>query len=172
MEEWRKVGSNDNYIVSNTGKIRRIGSDKDHSVHYSKGYQVVDLYKEGKRKTKRVHRLVAEEFIPNPYGKPEINHIDGNKENNDSSNLEWVTKQENIKHEWETGLAKPSYGMLGKKNPNGGRKPKPFRIVETGEEFRTLKECEVAIHGNNRHISECLNGKQKTHRGYHFEYLK
>lgn len=171
MEEWKEVVCNNNYIVSNTGRIRRINSDKDHSVHYSKGYQVVDLYEGGKRKTRRVHRLVAEAFVPKVDGKTEVNHIDGNKENNSFSNLEWVTKQENIQHEWKTGLGRASYGMQGKKNPNGGRKPKPFRIVETGEEFRTLRECEKAINGNNRHISECLNGKQKTHRGYHFEYI-
>lgn len=171
MEEWKNVTCNGNYMVSNTGRIRRVGSDKDHSTHYSKGYKTVDLYENGKRSTKKLHRLVAEEFVPNPESKPQVNHIDGNKLNNDASNLEWVTAKENVHHQWKTGLGKPSYGMKGKHNPNGGRKGKPFRIVETGEEFGTLIECEKAIDGNNRHISECLNGKQKTHKGYHFEYL-
>ena len=94
-----------------------------------------------------------------------------NKLNNNVSNLEWVTKKDNSEHAWNNGLAKPSRSMLGKKNPNAGRKGKPFRIVETGEVFNTLYECEKAIDGNNRHINDCLKGRQRTHRGYHFEYL-
>ena len=171
MENWRTTVRNPNYIVSDTGKVRRVGSDRDHSTREKKGYLVTDLYNEGKRTTERVHILVAEAFIPNPDNKPEVNHDDGNKLNNHVSNLEWCTKKENAEHAWRTGLYRPSYGMLGKKNPNAGRKGKAFRIVETGEVFETLAKCEKAINGNNRHISECLNGKQKTHRGYHFEYV-
>jgi hypothetical protein len=136
------------------------------------GYLATDLYVNGVRHKKRVHRLVAEAFIPNPENKPEVNHRDGNKMNNEVANLEWVTKSENCWHAWENGFCKPSRSMLGRSNPNAGRKGKPFRIIETGEVFHTLKECEERIDGNNRHISDCLNGKQKTHRGYHFEYLE
>ena len=171
MEEWKDISINPNYSVSNTGKIRKNGCSKDKQPRDNDGYLVVDLYEEGKRKTARVHRLVAEEFVPNPYNKPVVNHIDGDKYNNNASNLEWVTSKENSKHAWENGLAKPSYGMSGKKNPNGGRKGKPFQIIETGEIFNTLKECEEAIDGNNRHINDCLKGRQKTHRGYTFRYL-
>ena len=172
MEIWKQIRDNPNYLVSNHGRIKSSNLDKIHSMRDSKGYFIVDLYENGSRCTKRVHRLVAEHFIENPFNKPEINHIDGNKHNNNASNLEWVTKKENCQHSWKNGLAKPSYGMLGKSNPNSGRKGKPIRIVETGETFKTLKECEEAIDGNNRHINDCLRGRQKTHRGYHFEYVK
>lgn len=171
MEIWKEVSDNPNYLISNMGRIRRVGSNKDHSVRDSKGYLVTDLYQGGRRNTVRVHRLVADEFVPNPNDKPEVNHKDGNKHNNRASNLEYVTKKENCRHAWDTGLVKPSYGMLGKHNPNSGRKGKAFRIVETGEVFGTLKECEDKIGGNNRHINDCLRGRQQTHRGYHFEYV-
>ena len=171
MENWKTVSDNPNYLVSDTGRIRRIGSDKDHSVQKKDGYLITQLYQDGERKHVRVHRLVAKEFIPNPDNKPEVNHKDGNKTNNSASNLEWVSKKENCRHAWDNGLVNPSYGMLGKKNPNSGRKGKPFRIVETGEVFNTLKECEDTIGGNNRHINDCLRGRQKTHKGYHYEYL-
>ena len=159
-------------MVSDNGDVRRIGSNKNCSTRDRKGYLAVDLYENGERKTKRVHRLVAEAFIPNPDNKTEVNHKDGNKLNNNVSNLEWVTSKENVRHAWDNGLMKPSYSMLGRKNPNGGRTGRPFKIVETGDVYETLKECEEAIDGNNRHINDCLRGRQKTHRGYHFEYLK
>ena len=172
MEKWKTISNNGCYMVSNTGRIKHLGEETDHSVRDNKGYLVTDLYKDGQRSTYRVHRLVAQEFIPNPDNKPCINHIDGNKHNNNFSNLEWVTKKENCRHAWANGLCKPSRSMLGRKNPNAGRKGRPFRIVETGEVFGTLYECEKAINGNNRHINDCLKGRQKTHRGYHFEYIE
>ena len=171
MDEWAKTTRNPNYLVSNTGRIRRNGSDKDHSVRDRKGYYAVDLYENGERSTERVHILVAEAFVPNPNNNPMVYHKDGNKHNNNAENLEWVTNKENCDHAWKTGLARPSYGMLGKRNPNGGRKGKPIRIVETGEVFKNSLECEKAINGNNRHINDCLKGRQETHRGYHFEYV-
>lgn len=171
MEKWSKVSEKPNYMISSSGRVRRCGSDRDHSVRDRDGYLSTDLYEGGERVTRRVHRLVAEAFIPNPDGKPVVNHIDGNKHNNDVSNLEWVTSKENCRHAWENNLVKPSYGMRGKSNPNAGRKSKPIRIVETGEVYKNLKECEEAIGGDNRHINDCLRGRQRTHRGLHFEYV-
>lgn len=171
MEKWRHIPDSFDYEVSTYGRVRRCGSGKTHSVRDTKGYLTVDLYKDSRRSTKRVHRLVAEAFVPNPDNKPIVNHIDGNKHNNSVGNLEWVTYAENSHHAWSTGLARPSYGMLGKKNPNSGRKGKPIRIIETGEIFNSSIECEKAINGNNRHINDCLKGRQETHRGYHFEYV-
>lgn len=171
METWQDTPGNPNYIVSDTGRCRRKGRTVDHSTRLKKGYVVTDLYQDGKRETRRMSRLVAEAFIPNPDDKPEVNHKDGNKLNNNVSNLEWCTKKENCRHAWDNGLAKPSRSMLGRKNPNAGRKGKPIRIVETGEVFNTLKDCEEAIDGNNRHINDCLRGRQRSHRGYHFEYV-
>lgn len=173
MEEWRKISINDNYEVSSNGRIKRCDNNYEKIPLKSRdGYLITDLYKNGERTRYRVHRLVAQEFIPNPENKPCVNHKDGNKHNNDISNLEWVTEKENCQHAWATGLAKSSISMLGRKNPNAGRHGKPFRIIETGEVFQTLHECEKAIDGNNRHINDCLRGRQNTHRGYHFEYIE
>jgi hypothetical protein len=69
---------------------------------YCEGYYRVQLFKEGNKKNKRIHRLVAEAFIPNPEGKSEVNHKDFNKLNNYVENLEWCTGEENIEHYQES----------------------------------------------------------------------
>lgn len=76
------------------------------------GYPMV-RFKRGKVKQSwRVHRLVAETFIPNPLGYSDVNHIDGSKTNNDVSNLEWCTRSENSRHQWRTGLAKKAHHLF------------------------------------------------------------
>ena len=92
------------YQASNLGRIKNVKTS-----HIMKqqvdidGYFIVSL--EGlKKRTYKVHRLVAMTFIPNPLNKSQINHIDGNKKNNIISNLEWVTPKENIKHAYKIGI--------------------------------------------------------------------
>lgn len=70
-----------------------------------KGYHRVTLtIDKGKKKTFLVHRLIAQKFIPNPDNLPQVNHIDGNKDNNHVNNLEWVDNQTNTDHAVATGL--------------------------------------------------------------------
>lgn len=68
------------------------------------GYYLVTLSNQGKKSNKHIHRMLATHFIPNPLNKKHVNHIDGNKQNNDLSNLEWVTPQENARHAVDIGL--------------------------------------------------------------------
>lgn len=76
------------------------------SHHKSSSYLQVVFQVNNRRSMPQVHRLIAEAFIPNPKRLPEVNHIDGDKLNNAIENLEWVTRSENQKHAWKTGLQK------------------------------------------------------------------
>lgn len=102
-EIWKAVvGYEDLYEVSNKGRVKSLLRGfpvlRKTPKHVNLGYPYLGLCDNGVHKTCYVHRLVAEAFIPNPLNKEEVNHKDGDKANNDVSNLEWVTHQENIQH--------------------------------------------------------------------------
>lgn len=163
MEEvWRKVeGIDFPYEVSNLGRVRNYETGHMRKLQNTVGYRYVTVKNDKKI---LVHRMVATAFIPNPEGKKEVNHIDGNRSNNNVNNLEWVTSSENTRHAvFETKHLAP-----------WGNAPKAVKAINgqgTLEiEFKTVSDAEIFF--NSRHISDVLKGKRKTVKGYHFEYLK
>ena len=86
------------YGVDRMGNVYSHRRKKYLSPGVTHGHQFVILYNNGKRKLVMVHRLVAKAFIPNPKNLPVVNHIDGNKNNNCVTNLEWCTQKENVHH--------------------------------------------------------------------------
>lgn len=129
---WKKCKSYPGWEVNELGQVRtnEIGFyDKRKYQVQEDGYFYPALrgkdgwYKcFGPTNTYSVHRAVAEAFIPNPNNLPCVNHIDGNKENNHVSNLEWVTYQENSQHAAKTGLIQTGkdshlYGKTGDQHP-------------------------------------------------------
>lgn len=107
-EIWKPVPDYPAYEVSNFGRVKSFKQGKQRILKpiLKYGYFYVMLYKVNKSKQISVHRLVAQLFIPNLDNKPEINHIDGNKQNNHVSNLEWCTSSENERHAVVIGLIK------------------------------------------------------------------
>lgn len=99
-EIWLPVKGAPKHSVSNRGRVKGPKGVMKTRLD-RRGYPCVYIYKFG---TKRVHRLVAIAFLPNPGKKPQVNHIDCNKENNHVDNLEWVTNQENMDHAVAHGL--------------------------------------------------------------------
>lgn len=107
-EQWKTVPDYEDYQGSNFGRVKSFKQGKARimkPVFVNEGYLQIMLCKDGKSKWIRVHQLVALCFIPNPEGKPQVNHRDGFKLNNHVSNLEWVTASENTKHAHDKGLA-------------------------------------------------------------------
>lgn len=99
----------ENYMITTHGEVFNVNTRKYlKNVEDGRGYYFVTLYKDGKGKNYRIHYLVASHFINNKENKPQVNHIDGNKLNNNVKNLEWATPSENIKHAWANGLSKSS----------------------------------------------------------------
>ena len=113
MEEWRDIpGYESFYQVSNLGNVRSIRFNKVRNMKSwdSHGYRAVELCINNNRYIVGVHQLVALAFIPNPENKPEVNHKDRNRSNNNVENLEWVTQSENIAHAYRSGVKpRPTY---------------------------------------------------------------
>jgi len=136
------------YQISNLGKVKslhRIRKGKGGSncpvrerICKTKlqngGYEQATLIKNSEPKTLYVHRLVAEAFIPNPHSKAQVNHIDGNKLNNNSDNLEWVNQSENELHARNKGLKRRD--CFGDKRYVLG---KPKLNITTANEIRSMK---------------------------------
>lgn len=133
------------------------------------GYLVVNLYEGGKYKTKKIHRLVAETFIPNPQKKPEVNHIDGDKTNNWYWNLEWVTTKENHLHAYKIGLRNDNHfkGMThsrGMGNPKAKLNDTSVRMIlkQLNKGF-TTKQVAVQFGVSQSTIQRIRSGKLWKH---------
>lgn len=155
--EFRTINRYPEYEISDTGLVRRKGQDSCRVPYFSNGHARIVL----KGQTEYISRLVAETFIPNPFKLSDVRHKDGNKRNNNVWNLEWTTHGR---------TQKDSYG-LGIYAPGGNIPPKPIRIIETGEEFPSIRSCARHISGTPSGIRQCLDGKINSYLGFHFELI-
>lgn len=160
MEVWLKAKGFPAYEVSSDGQVRNTKTGRILKQNLNdKGYPVLTLRRDGQQIPQRIHRLVADTFYDGDHNGYDVNHIDGNKENNHVSNLEFCTRRENVQHAFQMGLKKPSRQMK-------------VRVVETGEVYDSIRECGRVLNLNQSDICKCLNGGQITCGGYHYERVK
>lgn len=182
-KQWRDIpGYDGKFQVSNIGEIRNKKTLLSRKSYLNKnGYCVVGFYDKKKACAvqHRVHRLVAEAFIPNPENKRTVNHIDGNKQNNRVENLEWATHKENLNHAHKTGLIiisekqrKAASKNIMKNRLNAKLERKCFLIDVMGHkmEFPSIKAAAHYVEGVSSAIVLCCQGKKKTYKGYTWGY--
>lgn len=176
LEIWKDIlGYEGYYQVSNFGRVRsltrsevipylettrvRKRNGRICAPRFNRHYFQITLSRDGRKEQPPIHRLVAQAFIPNPDGKPQVNHIDGNKTNNAWTNLEWCTAQENAQH---------AIIVLGIDKSGGRQKTCKAITARNSAEtlvFDSIRHAERA--GFVRHmIKACLRGTYSQHRGY------
>ena len=171
MEEkeiWKDIAGYEGlYQVSNMGRVKSLnykGTGKERILKGSKasnGYLQVLLYKDGKRKWYRIHRLVATAFCENPMGYTDVNHIDQDKTNNKVENLEFCSRSYNC-----------NYGTRNKRIAEKLSKPVIAIDVRTGliVEFESAHEAERETGINNGNITQCCQGKRNSAGSFYWYY--
>ena len=164
MEQWKPIAGYEGlYEVSNLGRVRSLNYHREGRTKILKpgrvggGYLMVVLCKDGKVRCMKVHRLVASAFLPNPLGLETVNHIDEDKTNNDVSNLEWMSRTDNVAYS-QPQRAERRVRMLDK---------------STGEPlaaFPSLIEAARATGISVGNICSCLKGRYKSAGGYVWRY--
>ena len=181
--KWKDiVGYENEYQINQFGEIRTLKDSpklKKYDVlkpQISKrnGYVYQMLYKNGKEKLLRVHRLVAMAFLPNPNNLPQVNHKDGNKQNNSVDNLEWCEQSDNMKHAYKNGLQIPSENQRKAIINTNKLKQKKVCQIKDGEIINTFSGISEASRQTKISIScisRCCNLKRKSTNGYEWRFL-
>ena len=154
-EEWKEL--NAQYAISSLGRLKTPTGIKE-TFNSDNSYYVFKLSDADGAKTKKIHRLVAEAFHPNPEGKTDVNHINGNKLDNRAVNLEWTTHKENMAHATETGLKKQmrvvQYDLEGKELAR----------------FKSTSDAAQKLGLTKTQVFNVCSGRSKQTNGFVFAY--
>ena len=180
MKEKDIIGYEGLYTITDTGIVYSLGNGKSTNPAFAtkraigirvktNGYLGCKLFKNGQRKHYAVHRLVAITFLPIENAQTqEVNHIDGNKQNNCIDNLEWLTTQQNQKHAFAKGLQKITRGADSKCSKKvmqlSVSDMKPIKV------WNSIKEIKREIGYNSVGIIGCCKNKPKYQTAYGFKW--
>lgn len=157
MEYWKPIKGYPHLLISRTGQVwTKTYNRLLRPQLTNRGYLRIGLNKDKVIKTVGVHRLVAEAFIPNPDNLPAVDHIDGNKLNNNVENLQWISYSDNTRK-----------ACIGK-----DRRPKPVICIETGKVYKNIKEANKDLHIPEAVLSAVVRGEFPSYHGLHFVYAE
>ena len=161
MEEWREIEQSAGWLVSSEGRIKNPAGNIITPKDDGQGYLRLSV---GIGKAIRVHRLVAEAFVPNPYHKEQVNHKNNRKHDNRAVNLEWVTPRENAMLAARDGLIKS--GVV-----------RPVTCISVSDDtvkctFSSQQEAAEHFGINAKDISKCITGSRKSSHGYYWRYAE
>lgn len=156
VELWKKYPDIEEIEVSSFGRIRSVKGHYYTNCPSDCGYLKANIPVGGKWNTKRVHRLVAQVFIPNPNNLPQVNHKDGDRTNNNVDNLEWCTASYNIQYREKFGesLGHPVFAIN-------------LSTLEVSR-FRSQREAERTLGVSQGNVSDVIKGELEQTDGYWF----
>lgn len=169
MEVWKDIqGYEGLYQVSNQGRVKslerrtqtRVCHEKIMNSQFDTRYLFVRLSKDGKKRNLLIHRLVANEFIPNRDGCPYVNHINGKKTDNRVENLEWCTPSENTVHAIVNDIKRLPNKSVVQCDLQGN----------TIREWESIKEASVSLKINRSNIGSCCNRKRNKAGNYTWKF--
>lgn len=165
-ERWETIKDFPNYMISTESRIMNKTTLKMVSISINKRHKhrAVRLWNKGKTRLLKVYRLKAIAFIPNPLNKPQVNHIDGDRMNEDLSNMEWSTASENMKHSYSTGLCKGHF-KKGFAHQFCKIKPDDVEMIKRFRKDKLLSIYKLAKVFNVNHvtISKIAVGRMGNH---------
>lgn len=179
MEIWKNIDGFENlYKISTYGRIKSLGNGKSTNsttkqerilkTNYSStGYEKAKLFKNGKRHYFSIHRLVALNFLSNDLNKKEVNHKDGNKQNNNVSNLEWVTASENQLHAFKHGLQKSKMGKDHIQSKSIKQLDLNGNLIRT---FESINQVKRELGFNSYGIIKCCKKEKRYRTAYKYKW--
>lgn len=168
MNNWKMLKENNDYLINRMGQIKNKKNVILKPGKTKNGYFTVSLTNNKKQRTYYVHRLVANNYIKNSNNYKEVNHIDGNKNNNRVENLEWCDRSINLTHAYKIGLKQKKYG---KEHPNSKRVKQTNIFTGEIKVWSSLGDIKRTLGYSSGQISQVCNKKWKTAHNCKWEYV-